>query len=222
MIEITLRLIFETPLNIGSGAQHGTFADRAMIKDRNGWPYVPASAFKGRLRHAVEQVAHAQGLSECDTHRRTCRGDTPCPVCVIFGSPWVPGRLRFRRLQLEGPTGVVTGLEELRDQKRVHRTQVRYGVALSRRRRVSEDQLLYTTELFEPGAQLEFGGTLTGEITRQEAALVVAGLRLLPAMGRGKTGGLGWVQAHTEVREDGKVLDDEILQQTLATWEGVE
>jgi CRISPR/Cas system CSM-associated protein Csm3 (group 7 of RAMP superfamily) len=222
MIEIAVRLIFETPLNIGSGAQHGTFADRAMIKDRDGWPYVPASAFKGRLRHAVEQIAHMQGLSTCDTHRRTCRGDNPCPVCTIFGSPWVSGRLRFARLRLEGPADVVTGLEELRDQSRVHRTQVRYGVALSRRRRVSEDKLLYTTELFEPGTQLEFGGVLAGEITQQQAALVVAGLRLLPAIGRGKTGGLGWVNAHAEVREDGEVLDDGVLKEALAAWEGVQ
>lgn len=221
MIEIAVKLTFETPLNIGSGAQHGTFADRAMIKDMDGWPYVPASAFKGRLRHAVEQVAHAQGLSGCDTHHHTCRGDDPCPVCAIFGSPWVPGRLRFARLRLEGPAGVVTGLEELQRQGRVPRTQVRYGVALSRRRRVSEDRLLYTTELFEPGTQLEFGGMLRGEITRRDAALVVAGLRLLPAVGRGKTGGLGWVHTHAEVREDGAELDDRVLKDALATWEGV-
>lgn len=216
MIKIRVKLNFETPLNIGSGAQHGTFADRAMIKDRDGRPYVPASAFKGRLRHAVEQVAHTQGLSDCDPHRRTCRGDSPCPVCRVFGSPWVPGRLRFARLVLEGPVDVVTGLEELRRQKRVPRTYMRYGVALSRRRRVSEDQLLYTTELFEPGTHLEFGGTLTGEITRQEAALIVAGLRLLPALGRGKTGGLGWLTASVEVREDGEVLDDDVLYKALA------
>jgi CRISPR/Cas system CSM-associated protein Csm3 (group 7 of RAMP superfamily) len=216
-----VKLTFETPLNIGSGAQHGTFADRAMIKNRDGRPYVPASAFKGRLRHAVEQVARAQGLSDCDTHRHTCRDDNPCPVCRVFGSPWVRGRLRFARLVLVGPSDVVTGLEELKRQKRVPRTQVRYGVALSRRRQVSEEALLFTTELFEPGTWLEFEGTLRGQIMRHEAALVVAGLRLLPALGRGKTGGLGWLIATVEVLEDGEVLDEDVLRQALAAWEGV-
>ena len=214
MIEITVKLTFETPLNIGSGAQHGTFADRAMIKDRAGVPYVPASAFKGRLRHAVERVALSQDLSDCEPHQRTCRAD-PCPVCRVFGAPWVPGRLRFTRLELEGPADVVTGLEAMAKRRQSPRTHVRYGVALSRYRQVAKDKLLYTTELFEPGEKLVFGGTLQGEITRQEAALVVAGLRLLPAMGRGKSGGLGWLTAEAEVREDGEVLDDALLLAAL-------
>jgi len=222
MIEMDVTLTFETPLNIGSGAQHGTFADRAMIKTRDGWPYVPASAFKGRLRHAVERIAHAQGLSDCVTHRHTCRPEQgePCPVCRVFGSPWVTGRLRFVRLVLVGPADVVAGLEELKRQQRVVRTQLRYGVALSRRRQVSEEKLLYTTELFEPGRRLAFNGTLHGQLSRSEAALVVAGLRLMPALGRGKSGGLGWLSTGVEVREDEEVLDEATLQQALMEWEG--
>ncbi len=218
MIEVTVKLTFQTPLNIGSGAQHGTFADRAMIKDRNGVPYIPASAFKGRLRHAVERVAKSQGLSDCDPHHRTCR-QKPCPVCRIFGAPWVPGELHFTRLTLAGPEDVVTGLEEMRDRRQAPRTHVRYGVAISRHRRVAKDQLLYTTELFEPGEKLTFGGTLQGEIERRDAALVVAGLRLLPAMGRGKSGGLGWLTAEAEVREDGQLLDDIALLAALKSEE---
>jgi CRISPR/Cas system CSM-associated protein Csm3 (group 7 of RAMP superfamily) len=217
MIEIRVTLTFETPLNIGSGAQHGTFADRAMIKTRDGWPYIPASAFKGRLRHAVERIAHAQGLSECVTHRHTCRPGRgePCPVCRVFGAPWVAGQLRFSRLELTGPADVVAGLEDLKRQHRVPRTQVRYGVAISRRRRVSEESLLYTTEMFEPGVPLSFEGTLLGEITQRETALVVAGLKLLPALGRGKSGGLGWFSTAVQVQEDGQVLDEATLQQAL-------
>jgi len=224
MIEIEVKLTFETPLNIGSGAQHGTFADRAMIKTREGWPYVPASAFKGRLRHAVEQIAHARGLSDCVTHRHTCRPERgkPCPVCQVFGSPWVPGQLHFARLELVGPLDVVVGLKEMKDLDRVVRTQVRYGVALSRRRQVSEDKLLYTTELFEPGERLEFQGTLRGEIERREAALVLAGLRLIPALGRGKSGGLGWLSATVQVREDEQVLDEAALRGALMEWEGAQ
>jgi CRISPR/Cas system CSM-associated protein Csm3 (group 7 of RAMP superfamily) len=215
MITIDVNLTFKTPINIGSGAPHGTFADRAMIKDRDGWPYVPASAFKGRLRHAVERVAHAQGLSDCDTHQRTCRSEGACPVCNVFGAPWVPGKLKFTRLALQGPADVMAGLEELQRKDRPPRTQVRYGVALSRHRRVAEDQKLYTTELFEPGRSLTFGGTLRGPISRLEAALVVAGLRLLPAVGRGKTGGLGWVDVQAQVRHDGEILGDDLLRQEL-------
>jgi CRISPR-associated protein Csm3 len=218
MVTIDLTLIFQTPLNIGSGAQRGTLADRAMIKDDRGWPYVPASALKGRLRHAVEQVAAGLGQRVCITHQNMCPDESGyvCPVCHIFGAPWVPGRLRFARLTLSGPQELVRLLEDRQGQTRqLPRTSHRYGVALSRRRGVSEEALLYTTELFEPGTPLEFSGTLSGDLTVAEAALVIAGLRMVPALGRGKSGGLGWMTARTVVKADDAVWDEATLRAAL-------
>jgi len=202
MATIDVRLIFQTPLNIGSGAQQGTLADRAMIKDHRGWPYVPASALKGRLRHAVEQVAAGLGQRICVTHQNMCPDESGyvCPVCCIFGSPWLPGRLRFARLELAGPDWL---LERLEARRSPPRTTQRYGVALSRRRGVAEDALLYTTELFEPGVELVFHGQLVGDLIPSQVALVLAGLRLLPALGRGKSGGLGWFRVRVETSGPG-------------------
>lgn len=197
MTRIDVTLTFQTPLNVGSGAQRGTLADRAMIKDHDGWPYVPASAFKGCLRHAVEQVATGLDLQPpvCQTHRKMCRdAANPCPVCAIFGSPWLPGRLYFARLELRGPQSLLEHRERLREAKQYPVTTHRYGVAISRRRGVAEDKLLYTTELFQPGVNLIFGGVMEGDLLPGEVALVLAGLRSLPALGRGKSGGLGWLQ----------------------------
>lgn len=199
MATIDVTLTFQTPLNIGSGAQRGTLADRAMIKDHQGWPYIPASALKGRLRHAVEQVAAGLSARVCVTHQDMCPQDGDfCPVCRIFGSPWLPGRLRFARLNLAGPQWLVGRLEEGKI-----RTTQRYGVALSRRRGVAEDALLYTTELLEPGTELVFNGRLVGDLEPPEVALVLAGLKLIPALGRGKTGGLGWFRVEAKVSGPG-------------------
>ena len=218
MVTIDLTLTFQTPLNVGSGAQRGTLADRAMIKDADGWPYVPASALKGRLRHIVEQVAAGQGQRVCVTHQNMCPDESGyvCPVCCIFGAPWIPGRLRFARLTLSGPEELVKLLKDR--QRQMHqppRTSHRYGVALSRRRGVAEENLLYTTELFEPGTLLEFSGTLSGDLTVAQAALVVAGLRLMPALGRGKSGGLGWMTAGAVVKADGAAWDEATLRAAL-------
>jgi CRISPR/Cas system CSM-associated protein Csm3 (group 7 of RAMP superfamily) len=212
MTEIKVTLTFFTPPNIGSGAQEGTFSDRAFIKTRGGWPYIPASAFKGRLRHAVERSARGLGMRVCDTHRKMCRdAHAACPVCRVFGSPWIPGRLRFVDLNLSAPQRLVE-----RCQSEEHpRTEVRYGVALNRRRGVAADGLLYTTELFEPGEPISFEGTLTGPIGRVGAAWLVAGLNLLPALGRAKSTGLGWLRADAEVRIDGQVVDASALNATL-------
>ncbi|MEJ5312384.1 MAG: RAMP superfamily CRISPR-associated protein [Anaerolineae bacterium] len=198
MAVIDVTLTFQTPLNVGSGAQQGTLADRAMIKDQRGWPYVPASALKGRLRHAVEQVAAGLGISVCVTHQKMCPIDGKyCPVCCIFGSPWRPGQLRFTRLNLVAPDWLIERLEK--NPRVPPRTTLRYGVALSRRRGVAEDALLYTTELFEPGIELAFRGQLVGDLTPPEVALVLAGLKSMPALGRGKSGGLGWLRVEAQV-----------------------
>lgn len=218
MITIDVTLIFETPLNVGSGAQRGTLADRAMIKDDRGWPYVPASALKGRLRHAVEQIAAGLGYRVCDTHSKMCRDSKdPCPVCRIFGAPWVPGRLRFERLALSGPQELIDSLERASKQ-RYPPTSHRYGVAISRRRGVAEENLLFTTELFEPGTPLAFSGTLRGleDLEPRDAALLVAGLRALPALGRGKSGGLGWMSAEVVVKKNSDVWDDATLRTALS------
>jgi CRISPR-associated protein Csm3 len=216
MTTIDLTLTFETALSIGSGAQRGTLADRAMIKDDRGWPYVPASALKGRLRHAVEQIAAGLGDHVCDTHRNMCRDDAcACRVCRIFGAPWIPGRLRFERLALSGPRELVELLEARTSKQRYPSTAHRYGVAISRRRGVAEENLLFTTELFEPGTPLEFSGTLRGDLTVEDAALVVSGLRSLPALGRGKSGGLGWMTTKAVVKQDGEIWDDATLRAAL-------
>ena len=205
MTRIDVTLTFQTPLNIGSGAQRGTLADRAMIKDHDGWPYVPASAFKGCLRHAVEQIAAGLGVPVCVTHQDMCprkdqsHKDKYCAVCHIFGSPWLAGKLYFARLELRGPQSLMERKEQLRKERlrggqQYPRTTHRYGVAISRRRGVAEDKLLYTTELLKPGVNLIFGGAMEGDLLPGEVALVLAGLRSLPALGRGKSGGLGWLQ----------------------------
>jgi len=218
MVTIELTLTFQTPLNVGSGAQRGTLADRAMIKDADGWPYVPASALKGRLRHAVEQVVAGLGQRVCITHQNMCPDESGyvCPVCRIFGAPWVPGRLRFARLALSGPGELVRLLEDRQSQAhQPPRTSHRYGVALSRRRGVAEENLLYTTELFEPGTPLEFSGALSGDLTVAQAALVIAGLRMMPALGRDKSGGLGWVTSSVVVKTDDNVWDEATLRAAL-------
>lgn len=212
MIEIDLTLTFQTPLNIGSGAQVGTLADRAIIKARDGWPYIPATAIKGQLRHAVERAARGLGRRVCNTHYQMCLEGDICPACALFGSPWLPGRLRFVDLELCEPLE----LAGRRFTEPHPRTQWRYGVALSRRRHVAQDELLYTTELFMPGQSLSFGGTLEGTLDERGAAWFMAGLGLLPALGRARSGGLGHLKlAKADIRLNGELLDAARLRAAL-------
>lgn len=217
MLSIEIDLTFNSPVHIGAIAPAGTSAMRGMIKDRDGWPYIPASAFKGRLRHAVERLARSLNYTVCETHRQMCReASTACPACQIFGSPWIKGSVHFVDLQLSAPET----LAEMR-KKRIPgerpQPEQRFGVGISRARKVSADHLLYTTELFMPGVPITFQGTLKGEITIKQAAWVVAGVRFLDSLGGSRTRGLGWVEGHATVRDDQtqEALSFETLRQAL-------
>lgn len=212
MVEIAMTLTLRSPLNIGSGAQQGTLAKRGMLKDREGWPYIPASALKGRWRHAAEQIAAALDLRVCATHHDMCRQE-PCSVCQLFGSPWTKGQVRFVNLALTGPKTIISLRQ---DPAYRPNTTTRTGVAINRRRRVAQDDFLYDTELFLPGVPLEFSGTVQGDISKEQTALLVAALNMIPAMGRSKTAGLGWFSVTTEVVADGQIWSASDLADAVA------
>ena len=200
MVKIELKVILKSPFSIRSGAQQGTVAQRGLLKDREGWPYFPATALKGRLRHAVEQIASTFESKEpvLDPHEYKVRQPSD-PVSIIFGTPWIPGKVIFEDLYVSGPPSIMKLKEERR---RPPRTVERTSVSINRRRKVAADQRLFKTELLWPGVPLEFSGEIAGEMTKAEAGLLVAGLRMMTAMGQGKTGGLGWIEIETTVREN--------------------
>jgi CRISPR-associated Csx10 family RAMP protein len=197
---IELSLTFDGPFNVGAGALGGSLADKPLTRDARGLPMVPASTFKGRLRHEIERLApvlYPTDLALCASPlpETMCQGDQePCLVCRLFGSPWHIGKLTFTDLKLTEPSFLTT--------EEVPTSDLRYGVGLSRQRRVAEDQLLYTTEVFLPGTPITLKGTISGDLDREELNLVRAGLEGLFAVGGGKTKGLGWFDLAIEVFDE--------------------
>jgi len=232
--KIDLIIRFETPFNIGTGALTGIFADRPLLKDSLGYPYVPGSALKGKLRHIYEQVARGLWAEQGRDWPHDCRAPTPdamcqrdpddaavfCPVCRVFGAPWLPSRITCDDLTLYEPTYL---REERRKAERNSvPTSLRHGVSLSRRRRVAEEARLYTTEVWMPGEKLAFRGEIRGDLDRHELALLSVALENLNTLGAGKTGGLGWCTVEQTVRvfEDGnwRELDVAALRQEVVAW----
>ncbi len=199
VFRLTLCVRFETPVNIG-GYSAPTFVDCPFRRDRDGWPFVPASSLKGRLRHECERLARALGYQVCHgpDPREMCRGagNSVCPICRIWGSPWIAGNIYPADLVLERPPGLGEAAPP---------SDIRYNVSLSRHRRVAEDARLFTTELFLPGIPLTFSGVWEARLSLRELVLVEAGLGAITALGRGKTGGLGWctIRVQTEVWSEG-------------------
>jgi CRISPR/Cas system CSM-associated protein Csm3 (group 7 of RAMP superfamily) len=237
LLRLHLHAAFATPVNIG-GYAAPTMVDRPFRRDKDGWPFIPASSLKGRLRHECQRLARALGERVCggplpqqmcpfafrETHETTY-----CPVCRIFGSPWVEGRLYPADLLLQRP-------EELADRETAPASGVRYHVSLSRRREVAEDARLFSTEVFLPGVPLTFSAVWEADLTWTELALLEAAFGAITALGREKTAGLGWCafnvrsEVWTPEREEGassgtwRAVTEAERAEGLASWlpEGTE
>jgi CRISPR/Cas system CSM-associated protein Csm3 (group 7 of RAMP superfamily) len=198
-ILIDLTVSFDGAFNIGAGAMGGSLAQRPLLADWRGLPIIPASSFKGRLRHTCKQLAEGLGHATCNDPRadEMCPGAIPgvqvCPVCRLFGSRQTPSPLTFSDLPLVEPAFLTQGTPPP--------TSLRYGVGLSRRRGVAADQLLYDTEVFMPGGTITCAGEISGHVDEADLGLLIMGLENLMTLGSGKTSGLGWCQVQYRLRQ---------------------
>src|SRR5215208_5713000 len=98
MSAIELKITMLSPLHIGIGTPGASDEQAApFVRDARGRLCIPASTLKGTHRAAAEQLASGLGLQiwGAPVASRMChplRGQSGCPVCRIFGSPWLPGR----------------------------------------------------------------------------------------------------------------------------------
>lgn len=222
-LEIEVNLRFDSPVSVGSGAMADIVADKPVLKGTDHTPYIPGSSLRGRTRHACEQLARALygprwSWPDCAPPRSFCAKDVRCPVCRVFGTPAEPGQLRFGDLRL----ALAPGLPALPSSdwgRAAARTEVRSGVGLNRARRTAQDELLFSMETHRPGEALVYQGAVRGNLAdRREAALLVAGLRGVQALGGGKSRGLGWGRADVLVLLDGAAVSAAELVREVAAW----
>lgn len=231
-VRIEVTLTFSTSFNVGTGALAGTVAEKPMLKDAWRVPCVPGSSFKGKLRHECERIVRAlTGADNSVCHSPNpdtmCPqvevvGELPCPVCCVFGSPWYPAPFTFSDLRLRDDL-----YDLFKDKAAALQTRTRFGVAISRRRGVAQEDLLYTTEVWPQELdKLVFVGCIEGEIADRgelwQVALMLAGMRSLYALGGGKSRGMGWSQV--QAAEGVVKLDDQEEQikvkEELERWLG--
>lgn len=156
-------LLTQTALRIGAGrATEPGGSDLPVLRDSQGYPYIPGSSFKGVLRSYVESVARAvadrrrgacipTGRDEerClpdsrvkqikanaagDEEVATTLWEESCLVCRTFGSPWLASHVQVKDLRVDP--------EFWFDQY-----QVRDGVAIDRDTETAAEGLLYDYEV---------------------------------------------------------------------------
>jgi CRISPR/Cas system CSM-associated protein Csm3 (group 7 of RAMP superfamily) len=218
---LTLTATVDTALCIGSGGSSGSLADKPVVRDGSGRLIIPASQIKGRLRHQCERLARGLNWPVCyspvaqtmcpqraklveteenkfkredyiirDLEDSNQEPESPvqdpivpryhCLICRIFGNPALPSHVIFSDLICEEQD-----LGEV----------LRSGVTINRARRTAEEKRLFFLETSPVNAGLIFKGEIQiiPELPPQAKPLLVAGLKLIDALGGSKSTGLGWI-----------------------------
>jgi len=99
----------ETGLHVGASRdimEIGGLDNPVMRDPLTGYPYIPGSSLKGKLRSIAERIeAKVLNRSTGNGYRHEC-SDRQCPVCRLFGSTGgkeeenIPSRLRVRDIFL--------------------------------------------------------------------------------------------------------------------------
>ena len=190
-ISIILKTL--TPLHIGSGAfckhdhikdKEGEFVDiNTCIKGINKLPIIPGSTIKGKLNEWLKTRSVDNNLLE-----------------NIFGKGHNPenddqgsgGKVEFHDAQI---TKKLTGTQPWPYWQEEFQTFIEASTAIDRHKRVALHESLHYTESVPPG--VHFGFTITGVMSDQEAALLIATLDSFdqnghqPCFGAGDANGQG-------------------------------
>jgi CRISPR-associated protein Csm3 len=204
-----------TGLHIGgSGAGYEIGGvDQTVIRDVHGYPYIPGSSLKGKMRSLLEwstgKINTGDGSGDArrvgDVHRCT---DVDCPVCRLFGSSAVEGRLA-------GPTRVLVRdanpdqatrdfMDGLEREYGLPKVEVKTENSINRIKG-SVDYGLRSQERVHPGARFDFGLVMSAfqvEGCQVEdadmAKYLVEAMHLLEdsALGGGGSRGSGQIRFH--------------------------
>ena len=223
-IEIKPIIKIKGTLAVGTGFRRGLI-HRTVARDSDGFAYIPASSFKGRVRRACEQLAKQFGLHVCNPPRpdRMCSLAKPaCLVCRVFGRPGAASGLHWRDARLSKAYREAFEQDKRAHEKNKHaQFYARSQVQLSRALGVAAPGKLFTSE--STIENLEFEAAVTGRLQYTpiddevpggfEILLLLAGLKLVNTVGGGASRGAGWMSCH---------LPDQIeIGTTKVSWKKV-
>lgn len=214
-IRITLQAELASALHILGPGRTAALLDRSIELDLKGYPVIPASSIRGRLRVHLERLLKAWGLPVCvpPSPEQMCphhwpAGEGPedgyCMACRIFGSTWRPAGIANSDMQLVKSQQLDPSL------LRAERT----SVAISRRLGIAQTGALLFTETTVrdlDGVPLCFEGVMQGRVSDEEVGWLLAGARLVTHAGGSKARGLGAMQV--------KIAKVERRQQDKQGWQ---
>jgi len=197
-MSLEIRVAFTSDWHIGTGAGGDEGADRAVVRDRHGFPYVPAKSLTGVLRDAAETIATALG------------DGWPGWVELLFGSQPTeesgavtrapqPAAVSIRAAHVS-PTLAATFTTA---EQRARLTHVKASVSIDPTTGTARDRQLSFTEMARP---VSLYGSVTidlDEPSRSTAlALLVASCRYVESIGGKRRKGAG--RCVVEISDNGQ------------------
>ncbi len=208
-LEITFDVELSTAFH-STGNLRSWGADKALARDAERQPVIPATTIKGFFREKAEILLRTWGLPVCTgpEAEKMCDGQRLCLVCQVFGHPRYPSSLRFSDVSLRTPDV---------------ETAIRSGVAISRHRRVAYPQRLFfietTAAMLTQWHTTCQGDFPDGDTAKAAAALIVLAARWGTAIGGGKTRGLGWIeQIRVKATLNGAEIPEQDLESFWRAW----
>lgn len=215
-IEIKYTLTFESLFHCGTGLRNGLI-DRTVMRDGEGYLYVPGTTFKGNLRQHCEQVARLFSDEVYDNPHSTTPKNlwgTGKPretlITRLFGSQNLPGKLFFddaRQKDLSQYDSHAGEQEERKGRYKHLQINEYTQVRLDRPTRTAVPGALYTSEF---GARdMTFEGVIQGWlkcrpiesaqpsqaqppiVPTYSLVLLLAGLHMIHSLGGNKSSGKG-------------------------------
>jgi hypothetical protein len=194
-VRIKLHVSLQSGLHIAGPGRIVALVDRPIELDPAGYPLIPASSMRGRLRTHLERLLRAWGEPVCTppAPERMCPqiAFTPAPqdgyclACRLFGSPWRDAALVSDDLRLVDHQRALSS-----ELMRSGRT----SLAIGRRLGVAQADRLFSMETTARALDeepLRFEGYLHGQLTRTETGWLLAAAQLITHVGGGKARGAG-------------------------------
>lgn len=162
-IDLKYQLKFKSAFHCGSGLTNGLI-NRAVVRDTDGYLYIPGSTIKGILRESCERIAKVFGLPVRDPHNEqqamNTFFDAPDIVECIFGSRFKEGSLFFDNTWIETEAKHFFDSSQIEQKYLFMQTENRTQTRISRLTNTVLEGALYTSEFGI--SQLSFTGKIHG------------------------------------------------------------
>lgn len=189
---LQLNIEADAALHHGSGFGMAGLVDRAILRDETGMPYLAGSAIKGKFRAAAAQLLRSHGRKPCGSPAAPwCKGEQPCPLCGIFGSPRRAGSAIFEDCYPAPPADSVLRavIQHRHSPLLAGGADVRSSCAIDRYTRRARPQHLFSTESVPP--LLRFQGQILGEFDPEQVKLLNHSAKILTHFGGDSSRGMG-------------------------------